>query len=40
SKNCKEITESLTLVYNKIRQAAVTNELLDIVNGSEALTAA
>jgi F-type H+-transporting ATPase subunit gamma len=39
SKNCKEITEHLTLVYNKVRQAAVTNELLDIVNGSEALTA-
>jgi F-type H+-transporting ATPase subunit gamma len=40
SKNCKEITENLTLVYNKLRQAAVTNELLDIVNGSEALAAA
>jgi F-type H+-transporting ATPase subunit gamma len=40
SKNCKEITESLTMVYNKLRQAAVTNELLDIVNGSEALVAA
>ncbi len=40
SKNCKEITESLTLIYNKLRQAAVTNELLDIVNGSEALAAA
>ncbi len=40
SKNCKEITENLTMVYNKLRQAAVTNELLDIVNGSEALAAA
>ncbi|MCL2029099.1 MAG: ATP synthase F1 subunit gamma [Deltaproteobacteria bacterium] len=40
SKNCKEITESLTMIYNKLRQAAVTNELLDIVNGSEALAAA
>ena len=40
SKNGKEITESLTTVYNKLRQAAVTNELLDIVNGSEALAAA
>jgi F-type H+-transporting ATPase subunit gamma len=40
SKNCKEITEHLTTVYNKLRQAAVTNELLDIVNGSEALAAA
>ncbi len=40
SKNCKEIIQNLTLVYNKLRQAAVTNELLDIVNGSEALAAA
>ncbi|MDR3038721.1 MAG: F0F1 ATP synthase subunit gamma, partial [Candidatus Adiutrix sp.] len=40
SKNCKEITENLTTIYNKLRQAAVTNELLDIVNGSEALAAA
>jgi len=40
SKNCKEITESLSLIYNKLRQAAITNELLDIVNGSEALAAA
>ena len=40
SKNCKELTESLTTVYNKLRHAAVTNELLDIVNGSEALAAA
>jgi F-type H+-transporting ATPase subunit gamma len=40
SKNCKEINEHLTTVYNKLRQAAVTNELLDIVNGSEALAAA
>ncbi|KXS56097.1 MAG: hypothetical protein AMR96_04585 [Candidatus Adiutrix intracellularis] len=39
SKNCKEITQSLTTVYNKLRQATVTNELLDIVNGSEALAA-
>lgn len=40
SKNCKEITQSLTTIYNKLRQAAITNELLDIVNGSEALAAA
>jgi len=40
SKNCKELTESLTTVYNKLRHAVVTNELLDIVNGSEALAAA
>ena len=40
SKNCKELINGLTMVYNKLRQAAVTNELLDIVNGSEALVAA
>ncbi len=40
SKNCKELTETLTTVYNKLRHAVVTNELLDIVNGSEALAAA
>jgi len=40
SRNCKEITQNLTLAYNKLRQAAITNELLDIVNGSEALAAA
>jgi F-type H+-transporting ATPase subunit gamma len=37
SKSCKDIIESLTMAYNKARQAAVTNELLDIVNGAEAL---
>lgn len=40
SKNCKELIDGLTMVYNKLRQASVTNELLDIVNGSEALVAA
>jgi F-type H+-transporting ATPase subunit gamma len=35
--SCKEIIESLTMAYNKARQTAVTNELLDIVNGAEAL---
>ncbi|MDR1308363.1 MAG: ATP synthase F1 subunit gamma [Deltaproteobacteria bacterium] len=37
SKSCKDIIVSLTMAYNKARQAAVTNELLDIVNGAEAL---
>ncbi|MDR3154105.1 MAG: ATP synthase F1 subunit gamma [Deltaproteobacteria bacterium] len=35
--SCKDIIESLTMAYNKARQTAVTNELLDIVNGAEAL---
>ncbi len=37
SKNCSELVESLTLVYNKARQAAITAELMDIVGGAEAL---
>jgi F-type H+-transporting ATPase subunit gamma len=35
--NCKEFVRSLTLVYNKVRQAGITKELMDIVGGSEAL---
>ena len=34
---CKDIVANLTVVYNKARQAAVTNELMDIVGGAEAL---
>lgn len=34
---CKDIIQSLTLVYNKARQAAITAELMDIVGGAEAL---
>lgn len=37
TKNCSELVESLTLVYNKARQAAITAELMDIVGGAEAL---
>ena len=37
SKNCNEIVENLTLVFNKARQAAITAELMDIVGGAEAL---
>ena len=35
--NCKEVVRSLTLVYNKARQASITKELMDIVGGAEAL---
>ncbi|MBT8222661.1 MAG: F0F1 ATP synthase subunit gamma, partial [Eudoraea sp.] len=28
----------LTLTYNKARQAAITNEILEIVGGAEALS--
>lgn len=35
--NCKDLVKSLTLTYNKARQAGITKELMDIVGGSEAL---
>jgi len=35
--NATDLIGSLTLVYNKARQAAITKELLDIVGGAEAL---
>jgi len=34
---CKDIIKSLTSVYNKARQGAITKELMDIVGGAEAL---
>lgn len=37
SSNCKEMITSLTMVYNKARQAAITKELMDIIGGAEAL---
>jgi F-type H+-transporting ATPase subunit gamma len=35
--NADELRRSLTLSYNKARQAAITNEILEIVGGAEAL---
>jgi F-type H+-transporting ATPase subunit gamma len=35
--NCKEMINTLTIVMNKARQAAITRELMDIVGGAEAL---
>jgi F-type H+-transporting ATPase subunit gamma len=35
--NCADMISSLTLIYNKARQAAITAELMDIVGGAEAL---
>jgi len=35
--NCKELVRSLTLIYNKARQAGITKELMDIIGGAEAL---
>ena len=36
TRNCDELISSLTLLYNKTRQAAITNELIDIVGGANA----
>ena len=35
--NASELTDGLTLLYNKARQEAITTELLDIAGGVEAL---
>ena len=37
TRNCDEMVGALTLLYNKTRQASITNELIDIVGGAEAL---
>ncbi len=34
---CDDLTDSLTLLFNKTRQAAITGDLMDIVGGAEAL---
>jgi F-type H+-transporting ATPase subunit gamma len=35
--NAKELRDQLKLTYNKARQASITNEILEIVGGAEAL---
>lgn len=35
--NATELRDDLKLIYNKARQAAITNEILEIVGGAEAL---
>jgi len=37
TRNCDEMISTLTLQYNKVRQSAITAELMDIVGGTEAL---
>jgi F-type H+-transporting ATPase subunit gamma len=37
TRNAKELIDTLTLQYNRARQAAITRELMDIVGGAEAL---
>lgn len=38
--NASELANNLTLEYNKIRQQGITNEMLDIAGGAEALSQA
>jgi F-type H+-transporting ATPase subunit gamma len=40
TENAKELIGDLTLSYNKARQEAITNEMLDIAGGAEALAQA
>jgi len=37
--NAKELVGALQLAYNKVRQQVITNDILDIVGGAEALAA-
>ena len=37
TRNADEVVRELTLLFNKTRQAYITKELMDIVNGTEAL---
>ncbi len=37
TKACNDMLDSLTLAYNKARQASITAELMDIIGGAEAL---
>lgn len=37
TKNAKDMIEALTLTMNKIRQAAITKEIIEVVGGAEAL---
>ena len=35
--NATELRDELLLTYNKVRQATITSEILEIVGGAEAL---
>ncbi len=37
TRNCDDLIQSLTKLFNKTRQAAITSDLIDIVGGAEAL---
>ena len=37
TRNCDDMSRSLTRLFNKVRQATITSDLIDIVGGAEAL---
>jgi F-type H+-transporting ATPase subunit gamma len=37
TKNAKELSDKLLLLYNRVRQAAITTELTEIISGADAL---
>ena len=37
SNNARDMLNRLTLVYNKARQTSITQEILEVVSGAEAL---
>jgi F-type H+-transporting ATPase subunit gamma len=37
SKNASELIDNLTLNMNRVRQAAITNEIIEVVSGAAAL---
>ena len=37
TRNAEEMIDSLTITYNRMRQAQITNELIEIISGAEAL---
>ena len=37
TRNAKDVIERLTLTYNRVRQAAITKEIIEIVSGAAAL---
>ena len=37
TRNCDDMIRSLTRLFNKVRQASITSDLMDIVGGAEAL---
>ena len=37
SNNAGELIESLTLTMNRVRQASITTEIIEVVSGAQAL---